>query len=348
MRRLELSHYGRLARHILGLSVGVVLGGGGAKGLAHSGVLTVMENLGVPVDMIGGTSIGAFVGALYSEEDGLTNTDFQQRLQDFSKDMQNQWNMIMDLTYPIVAMFSGRAFNRCIQSVFEDTQIEDLWIPFFCVTTDISVSKRKVHTHGSCWRYVRASMSLSGYLPPICDPEDGNLLLDGGYVDILPIEVMREKGARTIIAVDVSTREETALANYGDELSGWWLLWRKLNPFLTMPKIPVMEDIASRLAFISANNFLNQMQKKQEDVEVLQPPVTHYGVLEWDKIKDIVKLGEDSARHQLQHCAQRLKVTKRLRAHSMSTPHRMRSVADMERFKFELNPNKQPTLDTAF
>ena len=146
----------------------------------------------------------------------------------------------------------------------------------------------------------------------------------------------------------MSTREETALANYGDELSGWWLLWRKLNPFLTMPKIPVMEDIASRLAFISANNFLNQMQKKQEDVEVLQPPVTHYGVLEWDKIKDIVKLGEDSARHQLQHCAQRLKVTKRLRAHSMSTPHRMRSVADMERFKFELNPNKQPTLDTAF
>ena len=74
------------------------------------------------------------------------------------------------------------ALFSCIQSVFEDTQIEDLWIPFFCVTTDISVSKRKVHTHGSCWRYVRASMSLSGYLPPICDPEDGNLLLDGGAV----------------------------------------------------------------------------------------------------------------------------------------------------------------------
>ena len=59
-------------------------------------------------------------------------------------------------------------------------------------------------------------------------------------MDILPIEVMREKGARTIIAVDVSTREETALANYGDELSGWWLLWRKLNPFLTMPKVRVL------------------------------------------------------------------------------------------------------------
>lgn len=70
--------------------------------------------------------------------------------------------------------------GRVIGGVFDDTQIEDLWIPFFCVTTDITESKRKTHTHGSCWRYVRASMSLSGYLPPICDPEDGNLLLDGG------------------------------------------------------------------------------------------------------------------------------------------------------------------------
>ncbi|EGD79287.1 hypothetical protein PTSG_12914 [Salpingoeca rosetta] len=345
---LELSHYGRLARHIKGLSVGVVLGGGGARGIAHAGVLRVLETTGVPVDMIGGTSIGAFVGALYADEDGLDKTDFLPRLFDFAKRMGNQWNIVMDLTYPIVAMFSGRAFNRVINGVFEDTQIEDLWIPFFCVTTDITDSKRKTHTHGSAWRYVRASMSLSGYLPPICDPEDGHLLLDGGYVDILPIEVMREKGAHTIIAVDVSAKEPTDLDVYGDELSGWWLLWRKWNPFLSKPKIPVMEDIASRLAFISSSNFLNQLQLKQDDIELLHPPVSHYGVLEWDKASDILNLGEDSARHQLQHCARRWRLEKRKRARSSAAALSLHNVADVEKFRFELKTPRQPSLDIAF
>ena len=63
---------------------------------------------------------------------------------------------------------------------------QDLWIPYFCVTTDITESKMRVHNAGSLWRYVRASMSLSGYMPPLCDPVDGHLLLDGGYVNNLP------------------------------------------------------------------------------------------------------------------------------------------------------------------
>jgi lysophospholipid hydrolase len=75
--------------------------------------------------------------------------------------------------------------GRIIEGVFGDRQIEDLWIPFFCVSTDITDSKKVVHTHGSLWRYVRASMSLSGYLPPLCDPEDGHMLLDGGALRVL-------------------------------------------------------------------------------------------------------------------------------------------------------------------
>lgn len=75
--------------------------------------------------------------------------------------------------------------------MFGDCQIEDLWIPYFCITTDLTASKMRVHTHGSLWRYVRSSMSLSGYLPPLCDPADGHLLLDGGYVNNLPADVMK-------------------------------------------------------------------------------------------------------------------------------------------------------------
>ncbi|KAM7305761.1 hypothetical protein ISCGN_015657, partial [Ixodes scapularis] len=83
----------------------------------------------------------------------------------------------------------------------------------------------------SLWRYIRASMSLSGYMPPMCDPMDGHLLLDGGYVNNLPADIMREMmGAETIIAVDVGSQDETDLTNYGDSLSGWWLLFKRWNP----------------------------------------------------------------------------------------------------------------------
>lgn len=80
----------------------------------------------------------------------------------------------------------GKSFNNLIRKTFGEKQIEDLWLPYFCITTDITDSKMRVHTSGSLWRYVRASMSLSGYLPPLCDPVDGHLLLDGGYVNNLP------------------------------------------------------------------------------------------------------------------------------------------------------------------
>ena len=71
-------------------------------------------------------------------------------------------------------------------SLFSSPFPQDLWIPYFCVTTDITESKMRVHSAGSLWRYVRSSMSLSGYMPPLCDPVDGHLLLDGGYVNNLP------------------------------------------------------------------------------------------------------------------------------------------------------------------
>ncbi|XP_011837447.1 PREDICTED: neuropathy target esterase [Mandrillus leucophaeus] len=93
---------------------------------------------------------------------------------------------VLDLTYPVTSMFTGSAFNRSIHRVFQDKQIEDLWLPYFNVTTDITASAMRVHKDGSLWRYVRASMTLSGYLPPLCDPKDGHLLMDGGYINNLP------------------------------------------------------------------------------------------------------------------------------------------------------------------
>jgi predicted acylesterase/phospholipase RssA len=140
-----------------------------------------------------------------------------------------------DLTYPAIAMMRGRFFNRfdrplsfptafdsfcrlvrlrlcltccpavlgmhsVIHSVLQDTSIEDLWIPYFAVTTDISAMTSRIHTQGSLWRYVRASMSLSGYFPPMCDPQDGHQLLDGGALPcFLPSFLLDFLHSRTLL-----------------------------------------------------------------------------------------------------------------------------------------------------
>ena len=161
--------------------------------------------LGIPIDIVGGTSIGANIGALLCEDRDADKVE--KRAREFSIGMARYTDKVFDLTYPATSMFTGtatdqytitaccdslsllsagRAFNNLIRTTFGEKQIEDLWLPYFCVTTDITDSKMRVHTSGSLWRYIRASMSLSGYLPPLCDPVDGHLLLDGGYVNNLP------------------------------------------------------------------------------------------------------------------------------------------------------------------
>ncbi|XP_042071282.1 patatin-like phospholipase domain-containing protein 7 isoform X5 [Haplochromis burtoni] len=178
------SDFSRLARILTGNSIALVLGGGGARGCSQVGILRALNEAGIPVDMVGGTSIGSFMGALYAEEKSISR--MRVRAHEWAMGMTSYFKKILDLTYPVTSMFSGASFNSSISSVFKNKQIEDLWLPYFNITTDITASAMRVHTDGSLWRYVRASMSLSGYLPPLCDPKDGHLLMDGGYINNLP------------------------------------------------------------------------------------------------------------------------------------------------------------------
>lgn len=284
----RMSDFSRLARFLTGTSIGVVLGGGGARGCAHVGVIKALTEAGIPIDIIGGTSIGSFMGALWALETKFT--PFKQTAREFTKDMNQLFKKILDLTYPMTAMFTGSFLNHDVESVFQDCQIEDLWIPYFCITTDITASKMRVHTHGSLWRYVRASMSLSGYLPPLCDPIDGHLLLDGGYVNNLPADIMKVMGAQTIFAVDVSSQDEVCLTNYGDELSGWWLLWKKFNPWAEQVKVPNMAEIQSRLAYVSCNRQMEQV-KNSDYCEYIRPPVDKYRTMQFGNFEEISDVG---------------------------------------------------------
>ena len=283
------SDVARLGRFLTGNSIGLVLGGGGARGAAHVGMIKAIKEAGIPIDMIGGVSIGAFMGGLWAQE--LDVEVMRVKARNWSFIMTSLWRQILDLTYPVTAMFTGSAFNKTISDIFGDRQIEDLWLPYFTVTTDITHSKPRVHRFGSLWRYVRSSMSLSGYLPPLCDPLDGHLLLDGGYVNNLPGDVMREvMGAETILAVDVGSQDDTDMTNYGDELSGWWLLWNRWNPFGQKVRVPNLPEIQSRLAYVSCVQQLEEV-KRSPYCTYIRPPIDKFKTLQFGSFDDIMNIG---------------------------------------------------------
>ncbi|XP_077398600.1 patatin-like phospholipase domain-containing protein 7a [Vanacampus margaritifer] len=282
------SDFSRLARVLTGNAIALVLGGGGARGCSQVGILRALCEAGIPVDLIGGTSIGSLLGALYAEH--RSHSRMRMRAREWAMEMTSVFKKVLDLTYPVTSMFSGAAFNSSISNVFKSKQIEDLWIPYFNITADITASAMRVHTDGSLWRYVRASMSLSGYLPPLCDPKDGHLLMDGGYINNLPADVARSMGAKVVIAIDVGSRDETNLTNYGDSLSGWWLLWKRLNPLAEKVKVLNMAEIQTRLAYVCCVRHLESV-KNSDYCEYIRPPIDRYRTLEFGKFDEIAEVG---------------------------------------------------------
>ncbi|XP_061685606.1 patatin-like phospholipase domain-containing protein 6 isoform X8 [Syngnathoides biaculeatus] len=243
------SDFSRLARELTGNSIALVLGGGGARGCSHVGVIKAMEEAGIPIDIVGGTSIGSFIGALYAEERSAVRT--KQRAREWSKAMNSVFKTVLDLTYPITSMFSGSAFNTSIYKVFQDKQAEDLWLPYFNVTTDITASAMRVHQDA---------------------------------------DIARNMGAKTVIAIDVGSQDETDLCNYGDCLSGWWLLWKRINPWAEKVKVPDMAEIQSRLAYVSCVRQL-EVVKKSAYCEYIRPPIDRFKTMDFGKFDEIYDVG---------------------------------------------------------
>ncbi|TGZ84609.1 lysophospholipase nte1 [Ascodesmis nigricans] len=280
------SDFHRLARRLCGKSIGLVLGGGGARGIAHLGVIRALEEEGIPIDIVGGTSIGAFVGALYSRDADIVPVyGYAKR---FAGRMASLWRFLLDLTYPSVSYTTGHEFNRGIFKTFGNAQIEDFWLEFYCNTTSISRSRMEIHNSGYAWRYIRASMSLAGLLPPLCD--EGEMLLDGGYVDNLTVAHMKSLGAETVIAVDVGSVDDQTPQQFGDSLSGFWAFMNRWNPFSSYPNPPTLAEIQARLAYVSSVDALERA-KTMQGCLYLRPPIDAYGTLDFGKFDEIYKVG---------------------------------------------------------
>lgn len=258
--------------------------------MSHLGVIRALEEYNIPIDHIGGTSIGSLVGGLYAREGDLLST--AGRAKQFSGRMGNFWRILSDVTYPIVAYTTGHEFNRSIYKAFYDLHIEDMWLPFFCNTTNIMTSRMEIHETGYAWRFIRASMTLVGLLPPLCD--NGNMLVDGGYIDNLPVSAMMSMGASAVIASDVGSLDDNSPRNFGDSVSGWWLLINRWNPFSNARTVPAIPEIQSRLAYVSSVKTLEEAKVAQGCL-YMQIPVHEFGTLQFSKFEEIQKAGYHAA-----------------------------------------------------
>ncbi|KAI1074939.1 lysophospholipase NTE1 [Whalleya microplaca] len=276
----------RLARRLCGKSIGLVLGGGGARGIVQIGIIRAMEEAGIPIDIVGGTSIGSFIGALYARHADMV--PMFGLAKKFAGRMGSIWRFALDLTYPSASYTTGHEFNRGIFKTFGKHQIEDFWLEYYCNTTNISKSRGEFHTSGYAWRYVRASMSLAGLVPPLCD--EGSMLLDGGYIDNLTVSHMKSLGADVIFAIDVGAIDDDTPQSYGDSLSGMWAFFNRWNPFSTIPNPPTLAEIQARLAYVSSVDALERA-KTMPGCVYMRPPVDEYGTLEFGKFDEIYEMG---------------------------------------------------------
>ncbi len=202
----------RAVRVVVGRADTLVLGGGGGRGFAHIGVQRALLELGVPVDMVGGTSIGGIIGAAIADD---------MPPEDVIEWAQHHFARIMDYTIPVVSLIKAARIARSARETFGDRDIEDLWRAFFAISTDLTASRTHVHRSGSLALAMRATSAIPGVMPPV--PLGDHLLIDGGVLNNLPIDVARELApAGRVIAVDVTPpRGPGARTDYGLSVSGW-------------------------------------------------------------------------------------------------------------------------------
>ncbi len=267
--------FARLARMITGTGCGLVLGGGAARGLAHLGVIRALEEAGVPVDVVGGTSMGAIMAALCAL--GMDHAERVRRVTGIARSGRR----LITPTLPLIALSAGRHVNRILADNLGTIPIEDLPLRFYCVSANLTRAEVVIHERGPLWPAVRASLSLPGIYPPVY--ADGELLIDGSALDNVPVDAMRARvGNGTIIAVDVSPElAPLTTGPFETSLSGWRALGRRLNPFAKPHPLPRIADVLIRSTGLSQVPYRRAALSDDRVDLLLRPPVAGLGVLDF-------------------------------------------------------------------
>ena len=273
--------FARLARFVTGAAGGLVLSGGGARGFAHIGVIKALREAGIAIDVVGGSSMGAIIAAQFAAGFDLDEMIELNRRVFSGSD-------VSDLTAPAVALRKGRSTVRRLSSMFGGRQIEDLPIRYFCISSDLTRARAVVHDRGPLWLWTRASCAIPGLVPPV--PSDGSLLVDGGLLNNLPADVMRQRCSGAVIAVNVTPTVDLATGSpLVAEMSGWPHLWALMAGRSGRPPFPNIAQILSRTVFVSS---VRDVQEQARHCDLyLEPPLDGTGMSDFAAIDRIVDAG---------------------------------------------------------
>ncbi|WP_257511788.1 patatin-like phospholipase family protein [Limnobacter parvus] len=272
VRRGHHADNARVVRHILGLTLGLVLGGGGARGFAHAGFFQALEEAGVVLDSVGGTSMGALVGALIATGNSAAEVN-KVLASAFRKGLPFK---LGDYWIPKYGFVKSKAVDELYQNAFGDSKIEDQPIPFFAISCNLTTGNQHLFEHGPLWKAVRASTSIPVFFEPFMAGRD--VMVDGALVNNVPVDCMRARGASKILTVDVGL-EEDITAHMVDE-----------------SKVQMPSMMKSLMRVIELGGIEKSRQAKVTSDLYVQPSIEKIGLMEFERREEIIALGYEAGR----------------------------------------------------
>jgi NTE family protein len=263
---LEPEDFARLARLLMRRGVGLVLSGGGARGFAHLGIVRALKEAKVPIDFVGGASLGAIIAAGVAM--GWSDEDMQLRYRRSFVDT----NPVNDYTVPFLALTRGKKVTRLLEREYGEVLIEDLRIPYFCVSANLTTGRLYEHREGRVSQALRAAVAIPGVMPPVFS--DQGVLVDGAAINNLPVDVMQRHAPGFVIGCDVG-----ADRHFGES---------RVNIFQVLMRAGMVNSTASE-----------RIQRELADV-LLKPPLTHIDLLNWQAFDVAIEAGYRYARGALE------------------------------------------------
>jgi NTE family protein len=267
---------GRLARLITGNATGLVLSGGGARGFAHIGVIKALREAAIPIDHCGGTSVGSIMAA------GVAAGWSSEQLISHHRRNFVEQNPLGDYTLPLISLASGRRVTRLLKREVGGIDIEDLPLPFFCISTNLTRGEMFVHRSGQLWRALRASVAIPGVLPPVF--HENQILVDGGVLNNLPVDVMRSFGRGRVIGVDVGTEHSLVACDDVEEIS----IFGRMR-LLRTRRAPSIIQLLLRAGSLSSA--LSNAANREQSSILLAPPLDDIDVLDWKSFDRALEAG---------------------------------------------------------
>ncbi len=267
--------------------IGLALGGGGARGCAHIGVIKALTEAGIPIGYVAGTSIGALIGGIYTAGD---IKEFENYL------LTIKWKEVVKYLDPVIpkkGLFKGEKVCRLISKSLKHKDFQGNKIPFCAVATDLFSGKEVILKKGDLTQAIRASIAIPGIFTPV--EKEGDYLIDGGVVNPVPINVVQDMKADVVIAVDLnyhfSKKKDEPEKSYG-KIKSFFHKWLK-------PDYPNIIDVLESSVYMMQEKLTEKNLLMHEPDFLIRPELGPTSIFDFHKAKKLIKEGYEKTRQQI-------------------------------------------------